>query len=600
MNKKRTRSNRGLTHQVMEVAFGLVLLTAACLGTLGLNFLAQSMYETITTYEKTMDSGYNMEIKSQVQSAIAVIEGFYNQFEKGELKEEVAKNLAKEAVRSMRYRDDDSGYMWIDDTDYTLVMHPILPEQEKSNRYELTDQNGIKIIQVIMDAAKTGGGYNSFYFTKADGVTVAPKVAYSEMFEPWQWVITTGNYVDDMQKEVITAKVQIEKRFKIMLVVFGMAIVIITILALVISMFFGKRLAKGLQKLEKDLQSAGRGDFTFKVKGKILQRKDEIGAMACSLVKVQDSLARMIGNVSDASVQLYESSELFSEKFENITKGIQSINGAIEELVQGTTQQSAEMDIVHTKVKELEEVIYIEQEESQKLQKVVGTMLQYSHNAAESIEALDQITEATINAIEVVSEQSQKTSDSAEYINKVVEMIKGLAKQTNLLSLNASIEAARAGESGKGFSVVASQIRDLAEESAKNAEEIEGIVRCLIDNAENSTNKMGQVTYNVNIQKAKLRESKNDFSQLYTEIKSVGEVAEEISNQTDVLEDLKGIVSKTVDRLLSTVEESIAATQETNASMQVLTDSVNKCMKDTKNLLTLSQRQNEEAKKFKL
>ena len=125
-------------------------------------------------------------------------------------------------------------------------------------------------------------------------------------------------------------------------------------------------------------------------------------------------------------------------------------------------------------------------------------------------------------------------------------------------------------------------------------------MRCLIDNAENSTNKMGQVTYNVNIQKAKLRESKNDFSQLYTEIKSVGEVAEEISNQTDVLEDLKGIVSKTVDRLLSTVEESIAATQETNASMQVLTDSVNKCMKDTKNLLTLSQRQNEEAKKFKL
>ena len=140
----------------------------------------------------------------------------------------------------------------------------------------------------------------------------------------------------------------------------------------------------------------------------------------------------------------------------------------------------------------------------------------------------------------------------------------------------------------------------LIERPAKNAEEIEGIVRCLIDNAENSTDKMGQVTYNVNIQKAKLRESKNDFSQLYTEIKSVGEVAEEISNQTDVLEDLKGIVSKTVERLLSTVEESIAATQETNASMQVLTDSVNKCMKDTQNLHTLSQRQNEEAKKFKL
>lgn len=87
-----------------------------------------------------------------------------------------AKEDAKETIRVMRYRDDQSGYFWIDDTDYTLVMHPILSEQEGDNRYELEDQNGIMIIQEIMKVCQSAekGGYNEFYFTKADGVTVAP------------------------------------------------------------------------------------------------------------------------------------------------------------------------------------------------------------------------------------------------------------------------------------------------------------------------------------------------------------------------------------------------------------------------------------------
>ena len=130
--------------------------------------------------------------------------------------------------------------------------------------------------------------------------------------------------------------------------------------------------------------------------------------------------------------------------------------------------------------------------------------------------------------------------------------------------------------------------------------EIEDIVRQLVDNAKKSTNKMEEVTYNVTIQKTKLGESKSNFSQLYNEIKRVEEVAEEINNQTAILENLKGAVSETVQRLVATVEGSIAATQETNASMQMLTESVSECMKDTKNLLTLSQKQNDEAKQFKL
>lgn len=98
-------------------------------------------------------------------------------------------------------------------------MHPILPEQEGNNRFDLKDKNGVMIIQEIMKVA-TGtnkGGFNEFYFTKSDGVTVAPKIVYSEMFEPWGWIVSTGNYVDDINTNKDTVKIEVARRYNRMI-----------------------------------------------------------------------------------------------------------------------------------------------------------------------------------------------------------------------------------------------------------------------------------------------------------------------------------------------------------------------------------------------
>ena len=123
------------------------------------------MNESVELYDISMTDGYKMEIKSQVQGALAVIQRYYDMGQNGELTEEEAKKLAAEAVRTMRYRDDSSGYIWIDGKDCTLVMHPILTEQEGTNRRDLTDQNGVKVTQNVVSAAESGGDYLEFYFT---------------------------------------------------------------------------------------------------------------------------------------------------------------------------------------------------------------------------------------------------------------------------------------------------------------------------------------------------------------------------------------------------------------------------------------------------
>ncbi len=599
-NETKGKGVKSLATMVVLVVFLLIAGTAICLGGLGIFFLRQSMAESASEFESTKNADYRTEIKSQVQSAIALVQGFYDRAETGEFSEEEAKKQALEAVRSLRYRDDDSGYMWIDAEDYTLLMHPILPEQEGENRYELTDEDGVKIIQNIMASAEAGGGYNEFKFTKADGVTVAPKVAYSEKFEPWGWIVTTGNYVDEMNEEISVTRGRINQQFRQMIMLFAVAVAVVLLAASLVSLVFGRRLTRGIQRIENNLRKTAEGDLSYEIDPRLTKRADEIGKIARSLDGVKNSLARMIGGISESGAHLKSSSEKFSEKFMEITNSIQNVNTAIEELALGATSQASETENVNGKITELGNVIEIEKQDVRKLEDSVSTMMEYSVGASESINLLYKITEVTIQAIGTVYEQTNRNNESAENINKAVEIIKGLAEQTNLLSLNASIEAARAGEAGRGFAVVAEEIRNLAEESAESAQEIEGIVRELTGNVAISVDNMQVVSKNVEEQQSRLEETRKAFSHLYEEIRMVEDVTKEIGSQTGVLASLKQLVADSVNNLASIVEENAASTEETSASMQLVAEGIEECSKDTKSLVELSERQNEETMKFKL
>ncbi len=244
---------RSLKTVLILIIFCLSAGTSVILGALGIHFLQQSLINQRSTYQDSMYEGYYREIKSQVQSCIGILQSYYDYSQSGEMTEAEAKELAMENIRSMRYREDGSGYMWIDDTDYNLVMHPILAEQEGNNRYDLTDQNGVKIIQNIMQSAEAGGGYNEFYFTKADGVTVAPKISYSEKFAPWNWVVTTGNYIDDMKEEIGVQDNRIRATYSSTLSVYLVTIAVVLIISLIVSIILGIWVTKGISLVEQNL-----------------------------------------------------------------------------------------------------------------------------------------------------------------------------------------------------------------------------------------------------------------------------------------------------------------------------------------------------------
>lgn len=154
---------KSLSIKLSAIFTGIVLATCLILvGTCAwiFNFTAKTIKNI--RYDDILN-GYKTEVKSQVQSGLTIVQYYYDQYKNGQIDEETAKNQALDALRNFRYGDEGDGYIWIDSTDYTLVMHPILPDQEGTNRRELKDNNGVMIIQEIMKVAEKGGGFNEFF-----------------------------------------------------------------------------------------------------------------------------------------------------------------------------------------------------------------------------------------------------------------------------------------------------------------------------------------------------------------------------------------------------------------------------------------------------
>lgn len=453
----------------------ILLIFVAISGIAVVNLQKQSEANKVSleVLDKTIRQDYDEYIKSQVNNAVSLIDGINKKYKDGEYTLEEAKKLSADLVRGLRYKE--GGYFWIDTTDGQNVVL-LGNKTEGTNRLNAKDVNGYEMIKdIIKNGMEKDGGYTEYWFPKEGETEASPKRAYSKYYEPFGWVIGTGNYTDNIDKIIAEQSAITNENFnKNKMLMFGI-LAIDLILAIAVTFVVAQEIIKGLNIAIDHMKVIATGDFSKKLPEQYINRKDDFGDLAKSMEIMKTSIRVLVEKIQTESQTLYTIVDDVDKNIFGLDKDIQHISETTEVLAASMEETAASSEELSASSHEIELAV---RTIAQKSQEGSETAAKISDRADLTKERVREAKEKTGNIIFDVGKQLEKALEDAkvvEHIGVLSESIMEITSQTNLLALNAAIEAARAGEAGKGFSVVADEIRKLAEESKDTILQIQSV-----------------------------------------------------------------------------------------------------------------------------
>lgn len=550
----------------------VILSFAACL--ISLTDLQQVKQKSLDELEVSIRENYDTTIKDQVGVVISLLSEINDQYKAGVFESvDEAKTVAAEEVRQMRY--GDSGYFWVDTSNGTNVVL-LGGDSEGTNRMETTDGNGYQMVkEIIRVAVEEGGGYVDYVYPKEGETESSPKRSYSEYFEPFDWVVGTGNYTDYIDDEIAAREDELAKYVTTRMTALIGACLVLLVLVGVLVTLIAVDIIHSVRNLSKSINIIAEGDFVQKVPKKLVNRKDDFGNLAKTLEGMRHSLRGLLAQVKNESVNIDHVVESIDANVFTLNSEIEDVSATTQELAASTEETAASADQINSMTQQIDdaarEIATRAQDGATEAEDIHKRASQSKTNAVENRQKMEQLQAEIRSSL-------QKALEDAKVVEKIgilADSILNITGQTNLLALNASIEAARAGDAGRGFAVVAEEIRVLAEQSQEAVANIQAVtenVSSAVGNLAKDSNRLldyvdqdvvesfalfEQMADDYNADATKINELVSDFSATSEELlASINSISEAIDGITLASNDSAAGTTNIAQKTVSIVNES--------------------------------------------